>query len=109
MIRNINIKFATGDKLEYNEESIRSISTAEVFQTTLGRCHQIEIDAASKAVSNVEFIANVPVYIYVNMAGQFTNENSKSKVEVKVHQRLYIDVKKFVIKKGVMKNHSSFR
>lgn len=61
--------------------------------TTLGRCHQIQIKADNKPVSAVEFIAKVPIYIYVNMAGQFTNENSKSKVEVKVQQRLYIDVK----------------
>ena len=61
--------------------------------TTLGRCHQIQIKADNKPVSAVEFIAKVPIYIYVNMAGQFTNENSKSKVEVKVQQRLYIDVR----------------
>ena len=94
VIRNINIKFATGEKLEYNESSVTSITTAEVFQTTLGRCHQIQIKADNKPVSAVEFIAKVPIYIYVNMAGQFTNENSKSKVEVKVQQRLYIDVRK---------------
>ena len=93
VIRNINIKFATGEKLEYNESSVTSITTAEVFQTTLGRCHQIQIKADNKPVSAVEFIAKVPIYIYVNMAGQFTNENSKSKVEVKVQQRLYIDVR----------------
>ena len=92
MIRNINIKFATGDKLEYNETFIKNITTAEVFQTTLGRCHQIQIQADNKAVTSVEFITHVPVYIYVNMPGQFTNVNSKSKVEVKVQQRLYIDV-----------------
>ena len=94
MIRNFNIKFATGEKLEYNEQSVSNITTAEVFQTTLGRCHQIEIQANNRAVSAVELFAKVPVYIYVNMAGQFTNENSKSKVEVKVQQRLYIDVTK---------------
>ena len=43
-------------------------------------------------MASVEFLTRVPVYIYVNMPGQTTNEDSKSKVEVKMKQRLYIDV-----------------
>ena len=64
-----------------------------MFFSTLGRCFEIQIDISKKsAVASVEFLTNFPVYIYVNMPGQTTNEDSKSKVEVKMKQRLFIDV-----------------
>ena len=66
--------------------------TAEVFHTTLGRCHQIQIKADNKAFINVEFVAKIPIYVYLNMAGQFTHTSSKTKIDVKTQQRLYIDV-----------------
>ena len=70
------------------------MTTFEVFMTTLGRCFEITMNfsGSAKPVAAVEFLTRVPVYIYVNMPGQTTNEDSKSKVEVKLKQRLYIDV-----------------
>ena len=64
-----------------------------MFSTTLGRCFEIEMKIPNLAISNVEIFTNTPVYIYVVMPGQFTNEASKSKVETKMKQRLYIDVR----------------
>ena len=72
----------------------------KVFQSTLGRCFELKLDLIDIAVASVEFEANFPIYIYVNMPGQTTNENSKSKVEVKMQQRLFIDVK-FVLQKNI--------
>ena len=94
VVLEINVKLTTGDKISLKAESVANMTTFEVFMTTLGRCFEITMNFSGSAqpVAAVEFLTRVPVYIYVNMPGQTTNEDSKSKVEVKLKQRLYIDV-----------------
>ena len=84
----------TGEKISFKAESVKSIAAFELFMTTLGRCYEIQMkfSGLARPVASVEFLTRVPVYIYVNMPGQTTNEDSKSKVEVKLKQRLFIDV-----------------
>ena len=93
VIRNVNIKLANGEKKKYDTNNLSNITSFELFFTTLGRCFEIEISFSNLAIASVEIITNTPVYIYVNMPGQITNEDSKSKVEVKMKQRLFIDVR----------------
>ena len=92
ILHNTKIKFVNGEKKSFEEDEIHNITTFEVFQSTLGRCFELTLELMDVAVVSVEFNANFPIYIYVNMPGQTTNENSKSKVEVKMKQRLFIDV-----------------
>ena len=94
VVLEIQVKLSTGEKLSFNAENLDRLTTFEVFMTTLGRCYEIQLKFSGKPqpVTSVEFLTRVPVYIYVNMPGQTTNEDSKSKVEVKMRQRLYIDV-----------------
>ena len=94
LVLEINVKLTNGEKRSFKAENINLLSTFEVFMTTLGRCYEIQLMFSGKPqpVAAVEFLTRVPVYIYVNMPGQTTNEDSKSKVEVKMKQRLYIDV-----------------
>ena len=92
IIYNTIVKFVNGEKKSFKEIEIHNITTFEVFQSTLGRCFELTLELLDVAVVSVEFNANFPIYIYVNMPGQTTNENSKSKVEVKMQQRLFIDV-----------------
>ena len=95
MVREIHVKLTTGgEKLSFNAENLDRLTTSKVFMTTLGLCYEIQLKFSGKhqPVASVEFRTRVPVYIYVNMPGQTTNEDSKSKVEVKMMQRLYIDV-----------------
>ena len=84
----------TGEKISFKAEKVKSIMAFELYMTTLGRCYEIQMkfSGVARPVASVEFLTKVPVYIYVNMPGQTTNEDSKSKVEVKLKQRLYIDV-----------------
>lgn len=84
----------SGEKHKYTKSTIQEITTYVVFFSTLGRCFELKIDFSHQAVASVELMTNFPVYIYVNMPGQTTNEDSKSKVEVKMKQRLFIDVSK---------------
>ena len=95
VVLEINVKLTTGEKRSFKAENINSLATFEVFMTKLGRCYEIQLKFSGKPqpVASVEFLTRVPVYIYVNMPGQTTNEDSKSKVEVKMMQRLFIDVK----------------
>ena len=99
MVLQIIVKLTTGEKLSFKAETINRLTTFEVFMATLGRCYEIQLKFSGKPqpVASVEFLTRVPVYIYVNMPGQTTNEDSKSKVEAKLRQRLYIDVTFLVI------------
>ena len=94
VIRNATVKLVSGEKHKYTKSTIQEITTYVVFFSTLGKCFELKIDFSHQAVASVELMTNFPVYIYVNMPGQTTNEDSKSKVEVKMKQRLFIDVSK---------------
>ena len=67
---------------------------------SLGKCFVINIKQFDEAIMSVTFLLKIPGYIYVNLKGQFRMSDSYSKVEVKLNQKLYIELIYEIIKQN---------
>ena len=63
-----------------------------VKHPTLGKCFEMHIRQFGEPVMSIELLLNLPAYIYVNLKGQFRKSDSYSKVEIKLKEKLYIEL-----------------
>ena len=70
----------------------------EILSRSLGRCFEIDLGQFDEGVRSVEIVTNLQAYVYINLPGQFNNDDSKSKVEIKMNKKLFIEVTYEVLK-----------
>ena len=51
VVMEINVKFTTGEKKEFRADSIKRITTFDVFMTNLGRCYEIQMEFSGQVFS----------------------------------------------------------
>ena len=67
---------------------LKNISVAEKYHMTCGRCFEFDIDSHDVGKSQIGFVTQMPVYIFVQLAWQFF-ENSRSRVEIQLKMLIY--------------------
>merc|ERR1711994_472913 len=68
------------------------LEAREILNPTYGRCFEIDLAKLNQTIESVSIATHVPIYLYVNIPGQFHNGDSYSKIEVLLHECLFIEL-----------------
>ena len=68
------------------------IQFREIKYISLGKCFEINLEQFQEPLGYVRFKLKMSSYIYVNSMGQFLDRDSKSKVQVKLGNCLWIEL-----------------
>ena len=104
LIEKLEIQLISGSTKLFMETNFSSLNTFEIFTKSLGRCFEIDFGQFDASPNNVQITTKLHTYIYINLPGQFSNEDSTSKVEVKIRNRLFIEVTYEVLKMNFEKS-----
>ena len=68
------------------------LEAREILNPTYGRCFEIDLAKLNQTIESVSIATHVPIYLYVNIPGQFHNGDSYSKIEVLLRECLFIEL-----------------
>ena len=68
------------------------LEAREILNPTYGRCFEIDLAKLNQTIESVSIATHVPIYLYVNIPGQFHNGDSYSKIEVLLQECLFIEL-----------------
>ena len=68
------------------------LEVREILNPTYGRCFEVDLAKLNQTIESVSLVTFVPIYLYVNIPGQFHNGDSYSKIEVLLHECLFIEL-----------------
>ena len=68
------------------------LEAREILNPTYGRCFEVDLAKLNQTIESVSIVTFVPIYLYVNIPGQFHNGDSYSKIEVLLHECLFIEL-----------------
>ena len=104
LIEKLEIQPISGSTKMFIGQNISSLNTYEYSTRFLGRCFEIDIRQFDAIPSAVVMTTKLHIYIYINLPGQFSNADSKSKVEIKIRNKLFIEVTYEVLKMNFEKS-----
>ena len=70
----------------------RLLEVHEVLNPTYGRCFEVDLAKLNQTIESVSLVTFIPIYLYVNIPGQFHNGDSHSKIEVVLQECLFIEL-----------------
>ena len=87
--------------------SIKSnLNSREIRSPNYGKCFEIDLSKLNQTIESVSLETLLPIYVYVNIPGQFHNGDSYSKIEVTLRQCLFIELSYEIL---IQNDHSSCR
>jgi hypothetical protein len=98
LLEKLEIQLISGSTKMFIGQNISSLNTHVYSTRFVGRCFEIDIRQFAEIPSAVVMTTKLHIYIYINLHGQFSNADSKSKVEVKIRNTLFIEVTYEVLK-----------
>ena len=93
------IHFKTGTELQYySRDQFKNLNTHQIRFMTYGRCFQVRMGSSQDNVFFVDIVSKMPLYVFLNLPGQFYHEDARSKIQVNTGESLFLDVTYEVLK-----------
>ena len=108
LLKKIKILFKKGKKTTYTNDSFDLLNITEIGYRTFGRCFEIQMSGELDSLYYVDFVIKKSIYIYFGTPHNFNNADSKSKLEVKLGQKLYMDISYDILKSNFGENCKTY-
>ena len=107
LVETLTVNFQNGGKSVYSG-SFENMNVTEKGHLTFGRCFQIHPMNESISVNKIDIKFLKSIYIYFSMPKQFYNDNSKSKLEANVGEKLFLDITYEILKNNYVQTCKSY-
>ena len=98
LIEKLEIKLSSGLSHIFIGQNLSSLVVFQIFTKSLGCCFEIDIGQFETSAADIQITTKHHLYIYINLPGQFSSDDSRSKLEAFIGDKLYIDVTYEVLK-----------
>ena len=92
----------------YTNDSFDLLNITEIGYRTFGRCFEIQMSGELDSLYYVDFVIKKSIYIYFGTPHNFNNADSQSKLEVKLGQKLYMDISYDILKSNFGDNCKTY-
>ena len=99
LVESYKIHYKTGTQLlHHSRDQFRNLNPLQIRFLTYGRCFQLSLGGRQDNVFFVDLVSRMPLYVFLNLPGQFYHEDARSKLQVNTGESLFLDVTYEVLK-----------